>query len=100
MTTPASVVRQHREVFSIVRPGNVMLWHGDADMTHKDAMRHISDMGEYVGPAPATSPKNTNCRRLRNRYAATGHTLTGQQQPPNVSRPHNKPLGIVCILKR
>jgi alkanesulfonate monooxygenase SsuD/methylene tetrahydromethanopterin reductase-like flavin-dependent oxidoreductase (luciferase family) len=49
--TPDSVVRQLREVFSIIRPGNVMFWHGDGDMTHEDAMRHIKYMKEYIIPA-------------------------------------------------
>jgi alkanesulfonate monooxygenase SsuD/methylene tetrahydromethanopterin reductase-like flavin-dependent oxidoreductase (luciferase family) len=49
--TPDSVVRQLRELFATVRPGNVMFWNGDGDMSHEDAMRHIKYMGEYVLPA-------------------------------------------------
>jgi alkanesulfonate monooxygenase SsuD/methylene tetrahydromethanopterin reductase-like flavin-dependent oxidoreductase (luciferase family) len=49
--TPETVVSQLREIFSVIRPGNVFFVHGDGDMTHEDAMRHIRYMREYVIPA-------------------------------------------------
>jgi hypothetical protein len=49
--TPDSAIRQLREIFATIRPGNVFFSHGDGDMAHEDAMRHIGYMRDYVLPA-------------------------------------------------
>jgi alkanesulfonate monooxygenase SsuD/methylene tetrahydromethanopterin reductase-like flavin-dependent oxidoreductase (luciferase family) len=49
--TPDSVVPKIRHVLETLRPGNILFWHGDGDMTHEETMRGIRHMGEYVLPA-------------------------------------------------
>ncbi len=49
--TPESVIPKIRHVLETLRPGNVIFWHGDGDVTHEEALRAIRHMGEYVLPA-------------------------------------------------
>jgi alkanesulfonate monooxygenase SsuD/methylene tetrahydromethanopterin reductase-like flavin-dependent oxidoreductase (luciferase family) len=78
--TPESVVRQLRELFAVVRPGNVMFWHGDGDMSHEDAMRHLKYMGEYVLPAVREMSKDLELPGAFERDPATGADITADTQ--------------------
>ncbi len=49
--TPDTVIAKIRYVLEYLRPGNVVFWDGDGDMTHDDAMRSLRLMGEEVLPA-------------------------------------------------
>jgi alkanesulfonate monooxygenase SsuD/methylene tetrahydromethanopterin reductase-like flavin-dependent oxidoreductase (luciferase family) len=49
--TPETVVPKIRHVLETLRPGSMILWHGDGDFTHDDTMRGLRLMGEYVVPA-------------------------------------------------
>lgn len=49
--TPESVVPKIRHVLEMLRPGSVILWHGDGDFTHEETVRGVRLMGEYVLPA-------------------------------------------------
>lgn len=49
--TPDTVVPKLREVLETLRPGSIILWHGDGDFTHEETMRGLRLMGEEVLPA-------------------------------------------------
>jgi alkanesulfonate monooxygenase SsuD/methylene tetrahydromethanopterin reductase-like flavin-dependent oxidoreductase (luciferase family) len=49
--TPESVLPKIRLVLETLRPGSVIIWHGDGDFTHEDTTRGIRLMGEHVLPA-------------------------------------------------
>jgi alkanesulfonate monooxygenase SsuD/methylene tetrahydromethanopterin reductase-like flavin-dependent oxidoreductase (luciferase family) len=49
--TPESVVKQLRELLATLRPGSLIMWHGDGDFTHEDTMRGVNLMGKEVLPA-------------------------------------------------
>jgi hypothetical protein len=82
--TPDSVVRQLRELFSIVRPGNVIFWHGDGDMSHEDAMRHIKYMKEDVLPAVREISKDLELPGAFEVDPRTGATLGAEKERTGV----------------
>jgi alkanesulfonate monooxygenase SsuD/methylene tetrahydromethanopterin reductase-like flavin-dependent oxidoreductase (luciferase family) len=49
--TPDSVLPKIRHVLETVRAGNIIIWHGDGDMSHEDTVRGVRLMGEHVLPA-------------------------------------------------
>ena len=49
--SPETVIRQLREVLSIMRPGILSIWTNDGNISHEDTMRCLELMGEEVLPA-------------------------------------------------
>ena len=49
--TPDSVIPKIRHVLETLRPGNIVLWDGDGDMSHDDTMRSLHLLGKEVLPA-------------------------------------------------
>ena len=49
--TPDSVIPKIRRVLETLRPGNIILWDGEGDMSHDDAMRSLRLLGTEVVPA-------------------------------------------------
>jgi len=48
--TPDTIMPKIRHVLESIRPGNIILWHGDGDFTHEESMRGLRLMGEHVLP--------------------------------------------------
>jgi alkanesulfonate monooxygenase SsuD/methylene tetrahydromethanopterin reductase-like flavin-dependent oxidoreductase (luciferase family) len=82
--TPDSVVRQLRELFATIRPGNVMFWHGDGDLTHEEAMRHIRYMKEDVLPAIRELSRELELPGAFEVDPRTGADLTRAEAPTGV----------------
>jgi alkanesulfonate monooxygenase SsuD/methylene tetrahydromethanopterin reductase-like flavin-dependent oxidoreductase (luciferase family) len=49
--TPESAAKKVKHILEVLRPGNVIFWHGDGDFSHEDTMRGIKLMGEELLPA-------------------------------------------------
>jgi alkanesulfonate monooxygenase SsuD/methylene tetrahydromethanopterin reductase-like flavin-dependent oxidoreductase (luciferase family) len=78
--TPDSVIRQLRELFATIRPGNVMFWHGDGDISHEEAMRHVKHMKESVLPAIREMSKELELPGAFEVDPRTGMTLPSQEE--------------------
>ena len=49
--SPDTVIRQLREVLSVMRPGILSIWTNDGTISHEDTMRCLELMGQEVLPA-------------------------------------------------
>ena len=49
--SPETVIRQLREVLSVMRPGILSIWTNDGTISHEDTMRCLELMGQEVLPA-------------------------------------------------
>ena len=49
--SPETVIRQLREVMSVMRPGILSIWTNDGTISHEDTMRCLELMGQEVLPA-------------------------------------------------
>ena len=49
--SPETVIRQLREVLSVMRPGILSIWTNDGNISHEDTMRCLELMGQEVLPA-------------------------------------------------
>ncbi len=49
--SPETVIKQLREVLSVMRPGILSIWTNDGNISHEDTMRCLELMGQEVLPA-------------------------------------------------
>jgi alkanesulfonate monooxygenase SsuD/methylene tetrahydromethanopterin reductase-like flavin-dependent oxidoreductase (luciferase family) len=80
--TPDSVLPKIRHVLESLRPGNVLFWHGDGDMTHEEAMRGIRYMGEYVLPAVRQMGEELELRSAFEINTQTNRPFEEQSESP------------------
>lgn len=49
--SPKTVIAKIRQELELIRPGQLLFWDGEGDMTHEQSMRSMKLMGEEVLPA-------------------------------------------------
>ena len=49
--SPKTVIEQVKKELELIRPGQLLFWDGEGDMTHEQSMRSMKLMGEEVIPA-------------------------------------------------
>jgi len=49
--SPDTVIRDLREILSVMRPGILAIWTNDGTISHEDTMRCLELMGQEVLPA-------------------------------------------------
>ena len=49
--SPDTVIRDLREILSVMRPGILAIWTNDGNISHGDSMRCLELMGQEVLPA-------------------------------------------------